>query len=54
MTYIEGDVLQPIQIVVPTQTPITGHQKRGSLIISGSKLYIYSGSGYEIVTSTAV
>lgn len=54
MTYIEADVLQPIQIVVPTQTPITGHAKKGSLIMSGAKLYVYSGTAYELVTSTAV
>lgn len=54
MTYIEGDILWPVQIIVPTQTPITGHQKKGSLIISGAKLYIYSGTAYEVVTSTAV
>ena len=46
----EGDILQPLVIVVPTMTGIDAG-KTGQLKISGAKLWVYTGSAWEIVTS---
>ena len=50
MTEVVGDVVMPSVIVVPT---LSGNNagKTGQLKLSGNKLYVYSGTAWEIVTS---
>lgn len=46
---IVGEVVIPSQLVIPTNTTAT---RTGDIFISGGKLYFYSGSGVELITST--
>ena len=51
MSEVVSDVVQPIELVVPTKThAFTG--KQGDLFLSGNKLYInVDGSTLELITS---
>ena len=51
MTAVIADIVEPSQLIAPTKTPITGHERKGSLVISGAKLYFYNGTAFELVTS---
>lgn len=51
MTYLEGDVVQPVELVVPTkESAYIG--KQGDLFLSGNKLWVNVGGGdVQVVTS---
>jgi hypothetical protein len=53
MDSVQGDVLTPKVLIVPTETPITQlNSPIGTLIMSGAKLYVCTAVGtYELVTS---
>lgn len=49
------EILTPKALILPVVTPaITWtNATKGTLVISGAKLYFHSGTAWELVTSTA-
>ena len=54
MVELVGDDCQPSDLTVPTQNDAVLGARSGILKMSGSKLFVYNGSAWELVTSTAV
>jgi hypothetical protein len=56
MTNADGQiVVAPRQLIVPSEAPcpnISGAGVVGSLNMSGAKLFVYCGTGWQLVTST--
>ena len=49
MTEVIGDVVMPKELILPVQT--SNNSKTGQIKLSGSKIWFYSGSAWEVVTS---
>ena len=50
MTYIEGDVVVPTELILPKiENNRTG--KEGDLFLSGAKLWFHNGTSPKVVTS---
>ena len=50
------DVIAPKQIIIPSADPTSGaayiaNAQTGTLVMSGAKLYVFSGAGWELITS---
>lgn len=47
------DVIAPRQLIIPTSTPAAtiANAQTGTIVMSGAKLYVYSGTAWEIITS---
>jgi len=50
MTIIEGDVLIPSELIVPTRLSGSYPNISGALFMSGSDLIIVTANGAEVVT----
>lgn len=45
---VSGEVLQPKALTLPSST---AQEMAGAIFLSGSKIWFYTGSAYEVVTS---
>ena len=51
MTYIEGDVVVPIELILPKKEG-SNTGKEGGIKLSGSKIWFHDGTSFKLVTST--
>ena len=51
MVELIGDNCEPSDLTVPTYDDTTAGARSGSIKMSGSKLHVWTGSVWEIVTS---
>lgn len=54
MVELIGDDCQPSDLTVPPQNNDVAGARSGFIKMSGPKLYVWTGSVWEIITSTAV
>ena len=53
MTYVEGDVVSPKELILPKLENTTSAVKTGSIKLSGSKIWFHDGTSFKVVTSSA-
>jgi len=51
MSEIEGDVVSPKELILPLNEVVGAAEKKGSIKLSGGKLWFYTGTTWEVVTS---
>lgn len=51
MTEVVGDVVMPLELVLPVDADPTNLSGAGLIFLSGSKVWFHTGTGFEIVTS---
>ena len=48
----DTNIIAPKVIIIPTETPITAaNANGGEIMLSGGKLYFFSGANWERITS---
>jgi hypothetical protein len=52
MTEVIGDIVQPSELILPKIENSTGAVKAGSIKLSGSKIWFYTGTAWSLVTSS--
>lgn len=54
MVEVIGDILIPSELIVPQPSDVVGEQPQisGALIMSGAKLFFYTGAAFELISST--